>query len=90
MTDLSTFAALGATEFDRLRPGWARRVNTNTLDMSSINLCVGAQVFGTYQASLKAIDIREDEAHLYGFDATDHHYQKLTEAWIHEIEKRRW
>lgn len=90
MSSFSNFAARGAAEFDRLRPGWARRVNTNLLDMGSIDLCVGAQVFGTYHDTLKALDIRNDEAHLYGFDAGHGNPEDLTEAWLFEIGKRRW
>jgi len=86
---ISEAARRGAAEFDRHKPGWALRINRATLDMRSMNHCIGTRVFGSYAAALAAIDVSHDEAHMYGFDVTDErNWNELTEAWLTEVDKR--
>lgn len=92
MSDTSDVAR-GAAEFDRLKPGWARLVNRATLDMGRTDRCIGAQVFGSYDACLKTLEVNHDDAYEYGIDLAGYHalcarYAQLREAWLAEVAKR--
>lgn len=39
-----------AVIFDKEKPGWYEKIDTNTLDLNSINLCPMGQVYGQYNA----------------------------------------
>lgn len=95
-------AKVGAKLLDLFRPGWAERVNPNTLDLSSCFSCVLGQEFGEYgagseklfamRADTDGFEGREEASEQAGFviNNGDEHtnYINLTRAWKREIDKR--
>lgn len=55
----------GATLLDRVIPGWENSVNLDALDMSSVESCILAQVFGTYNSGVEelGLPVLGDAAH---------------------------
>ena len=97
MSDTSEYVARGAAAFDHLHsgPDWATLIDPATLSMEYTDQCVGAQVFGSYDACLRALGLSHDgrNAYLYGVDLEGQHalsarYAELREAWLAEVTKR--
>lgn len=55
-TTINRDVATAAAALDEMRPGWARRVNTDTLDLMSGRTCVLGQVFGDETVRLATDD----------------------------------
>lgn len=89
-------AARGAARFDELRPGWAEDIDLSTVDVRSLSLCPGGQVFGSYGATLKALGIRDGDQNaivelgldVHESEGTRRGYAALSAAWRGEIEWR--
>lgn len=80
--------AYEAARLDRLYPGWADRVDPNTLHMPSCELCILGQVYGDFENGypiVKADRARLRESHLAGAGLYASHQQD----WIDEIWRRR-
>lgn len=79
----------GASFLDEHEPDWAEKINPDNLDMSSTNLCVIGQTFGSWSPALKSLNIDEQE---YGFDLMygDHgeDWKTLDALWLKEVKKR--
>lgn len=50
-----TNAPMGADLLDRVRPGWADKIDVETLDLSSCTRCVLGQMYGDYDIGLRAL-----------------------------------
>src|SRR5882672_9426584 len=85
----------GAKLPDARRPGWADEIDVDELEMESTCNCIVGQLNnGSYLEGLWALDLNDDSANDYGFDAYDdsenpHRWYELRQAWIEEIEERR-
>jgi hypothetical protein len=73
-------------------PGWEKKINPETLDLSDSCKCVLGQVYGNYEDGFKALDLPflTDRA-IRGFtvDRTEHSsYRPLTKGWLRFLEAR--
>lgn len=50
-----------ASLLDRAAPNWFRRVNLDTLDLSSRTMCVLGQLFGDYSEGRRLISYHDEE-----------------------------
>ena len=48
-------AAKGAALLDNAYPGWAGKINIETLDLSGARMCVLGQLYGSSEAGCKAL-----------------------------------
>lgn len=48
-------AKAGASLLDVLRPGWAKQINLDALDLSNCSACVLGQLFGHFDAGLEKV-----------------------------------
>ena len=91
--DYAARAARGAAFLDGHVPGWAQRVDLDTLDMSNCRYCVLSQVAGNYRDAVQDFDIDSDlDAVALGFlrvSGDGSSWQRLAEAWAGEIRERR-
>ncbi len=83
--------AAGAALLDRVKPGWRDLIDTDILDVRSINTCPLSQLFGGYASGLEALGMaKSDEAEqaALGFER-DHavDYAELAAAWLLEIRR---
>lgn len=66
--------ARGAELLDRARPGWAREIALDRLDMASFDCCVTGQLFGNYFDAPKHLEPhfgKHEAAAYYGFRLPD-------------------
>lgn len=84
----TTPAEKGATLLDSKYPGWAQKINLDTLDLSGARLCVLGQLYGSSEAGCKALGTDNHRAFRppYGFEASSiggyaANAQKLTDEW---------
>jgi hypothetical protein len=88
----------GINLLDREVPDWDRRVNVDTLRLSSCERCVLGQLYGTWGDGLDELDLWDgddegaaDSAAL-GFSLYEGEagrYGELTDAWVAAIRDRR-
>ena len=88
----------GATMLDQREPGWRNRINTQTLDISSVSRCILGQLYDNYSIGLTRLTgttdrpTRTEFSRQHGF-----HCQPslgitnpiLDRAWAEEITKGR-
>ena len=95
--DIDALVAREAERLDRLFPGWAHRVNIDTLNLNSGKNCILAQ--GAYKQRLfrkvrigycRADDMVDADAKARGEIAFDQAYfsNGTRDAWINEIKRR--
>lgn len=90
MSDLLTKrASRGAAWLDQEKPGWAKQIQTERLDISEASCCVIGQIFGDFN------DWFPTHKHTFvlrhGFDCTHRkgkNFDKLTKAWRAEVDRR--
>lgn len=79
----------GIKELDHHVPGWRDKVNCAILDVYSLKDCVVGQVFGSYDAGDRVLDLDDTKARYYGFDAENpndkEEYENLTNEWKRRI-----
>ena len=95
-------AVRGAEFLDERRPGWAKEIDRERLNMRSACNCVLGQLYGYYNVGLSAFwpqtnwpRINANASHL-GFNTTNDagtkaqgvHYATLRKAWLELIEER--
>lgn len=86
-------ARRGAKLLDKkLGRGWRRKIRRRNLDMSRGSYeigecgCVLAQLYGSYDEGLEALDISWGEDERLGFDRDDEvGYDDLDEAWLQTL-----
>lgn len=84
--------AKGVELLDRVRPGWAKELNSDRLLISNCGRCVLGQLYGHYVEGHK--EVFSTDAVLgsdYGFDRNSldwNEYDQLLEVWKREIAKR--
>lgn len=94
----------GVELLDRVMPGWALSINTNSLEMSSCTDCVIGQLCGEYTIEKLCPNVPLTEREKLGFDfgfdleyipylypnyQTRHqHWDMLRDAWIDVIRER--
>lgn len=66
---LSARVRAGVIALDTVEPLWFVGVDEHCLDISSDTRCPLGQLWGRFSRGLKALDIPEDDAALYGFDS---------------------
>jgi hypothetical protein len=89
--DYAARAAAGAAFLDERRPGWAERIDLDTLALIDECYCVLGQLGGNYAQELSALGLSlGDEADL-GFIPAGHpgDWSLLDAAWTAEIRQRR-
>ena len=64
-----TQAPWGAALLDMKRPGWRAEINLETMLIRKFNLCVLAQLYGSYEEGLRVLGLLEDfeEVFRHGF-----------------------
>ncbi len=70
-----------AKDLDRLKPGWASRINTERLDMGSVQQCILGQLYGTFGQGTVKVSV--DRAYTRPFL-----YDAAAKWWKREIRKR--
>lgn len=92
--------AKGAAFLDKWRPGWARMIDVETLDISSCSRCVCGQLAGE-AAARNGLQINRDrmvelgfmlsveEMLAKGFSSIERPFRELRKTWISEISHRR-
>ena len=85
-------AARGANLMDRKSPGWADKINLNSLNMRQSGLCVIGQCYGNYFIGCHKLGLNGLDEIRYGFTFILSRlwspWDKLNAAWIPLIEKR--
>lgn len=82
--------ARGVEILDREEPGWVNHLNTDTLDISSLENCVLGQLYGSYGEGREALGIPLFCEDVYGFDGySSGDVRSLTHEWLRVIESRR-
>lgn len=100
MTVAQMRVAEGAKLLDKVRPGWAAKIDTTTLDMSNAHYCILGQAYRSYGLGREELfsaisrDLGETEAISYGFNIPlpedgEVTYNELFEAWSQAIMARR-
>jgi hypothetical protein len=89
--------ATGAKFMDEMYPSWTRRIDMESLDLSSCERCVMGQLFGDFHVWRRSTSAGEDQLLSMGFAAEseggpdedmDAEYRDLTAAWLTEIKAR--
>ena len=90
--ELMEAVSLGAAFFDKWVPDWAKKVNTETLDMALSTWCVVAQVTGKdYAGGTWSLGIGFEQAKRLGFTGSNWwDFAILDTAWKAEINARRY
>jgi hypothetical protein len=86
--DARQAVAGGAAFLDIKRPGWAARIDADTLRVRSMRDCVIGQLYGGYFRGLLRLRLSPFRAHRYGFDTGIHPGFALDRAWSELIRKR--
>lgn len=87
--DLKENVAQGALKCDEMMPGWHRKINTATLDITSCTHCICGQLTGSYFTGLTMFGIAPGQSGSYGFSASGGSSREvLKEAWKEEIAAR--
>lgn len=89
---LSALVSHGAQLLDTIEPNWARKINTESLDMSSPFDDVICQLYGDYATGIKHIlshANKGDDEFMLGLDVQDStYYDDLNYLWSDEIFRR--
>jgi len=80
------YAALGAQLLDEERPGWAREIDLEMLNMASPCNCVLGQIFGHYDYGLRCLGLGYGRE--YGFNKSVGGYTVLDQIWIELTDER--
>lgn len=101
LRQLQERVSVGALLLDHKNPGWASRIDVETLDIENDRNCVVAQLYrGDYNAGLQALGAYDNpweypRAVRFGFhcnepDTQTRHaaYTALTRLWLGEIQMR--
>lgn len=85
---LAERVARGVELLDRVRPGWAKEVDLDRLDVGRCDRCVLGQVFGSYGTGLVIAfpNLTAGESVAHGF--FDTYPDVLTEVWRRVIAER--
>jgi hypothetical protein len=78
----------GAALLDAQSPGWEKKIDPGTLDISSIDNCVLGQVYGSYGNGLRVLGGEKETVPIgfsinHGFACTEDAYE-----WVRLIDKR--
>ena len=75
----------GAALLDKMQPGWAKQINTTTLEMGSSCDCILGQLYGDYIDGAKAIGLCSIYQRIhYGF-STCGKWSDLDRLWKSEV-----
>ena len=99
LAELAAAAQNGGLLMDEKKPGWAARVNPDTLNIRDMNHCVvgqsmrGFRYFGvSYVDKLRRLGITLQDTPRYGFAVWLHNHPEawdaLADAWRQEIADR--
>lgn len=92
---LSSRVRAGVIALDFVEPLWFVKLDEHRLDVGSDTRCPLGQLWGRFSRGLRALDIPEDDAALFGFDsptalgepgfrddgATEREYATLSRMW---------
>lgn len=85
----------GAKLLDGVMPGWANKINVETLDLSGARMCILGQLYGSSEAGCKALgtDNHRSFRPIYGFEASsiggyDENCRRLKQDWLTQISMR--
>lgn len=88
----TTEVLCGAQLLDSNIPFWFEKINTETLDMASMDSCILGQLFnGSYMTGFEELEIQNGPAFgfdLRGWNVTPENWALLEIAWIDAISKR--
>lgn len=80
----------GAALLDRVRPGWEKGVDVETLDIRSHNKCVLGQTYGDYRHDLDVLRLKGGQEYGFNsyrlFDMAE--FMELNREWAAEIIRR--
>jgi hypothetical protein len=83
----------GAAFLDERKPGWERKIDVERLRLEDCRACVLGQLYGSFGAGLRALDLHWPDPEKLGFYKaglpTDSNYRRLTAAWRALISERR-
>lgn len=85
--------ARGMELLDRVRPGWHRNINTDSLNIARSDQCALGQTYGSYGAGVGVLRMDKKEAAKHGFYQSWRpgvmvDYEALTAEWRRQIEVR--
>ena len=90
MTDLEARVAKGVAWLDKWHPGWAEKIDLQTLDMASGCFCVAGQLFDSYLYLSEQAHWPPKKTGLeMGFNCDGDAYPVLRELWIPAVMARR-
>jgi hypothetical protein len=79
----------GAAYLDAVRPGWAEKINLDTLDLGKSSYCVIGQSVDRYMDGIQELGLSTDEAIALGFNSPKtSEFEALTAAWKPVIAER--
>lgn len=85
----------GAKLLDSALPGWANKINVETLDLSGARMCILGQLYGSSEAGCKALgtDNHRSFRPIYGFEASSiggyaENCARLKHDWLVQIAMR--
>lgn len=84
MKSISERVAAGMRFLDARDPGWLDKVDANTLDVGSCDLCVLGQIYGHYNLGLYELKVRSEVTLGFASDDEDE-YAELTKSWKRAI-----
>lgn len=91
-----TTIARGVALLDTVMPGWEKRVDLDTLDVSSPCNCICGQIvsrrvkpYHRFTKGLQALGLTSWEAWKYGFASPTGSYRRLTDEWSRVIRAKR-
>ena|SRR6202035_5026009 len=84
--EISPRALRGALYLDEHHPGWAKKINLETFDISSITDCVVGQIAGYYDCHAKDLfpsvgDGYNQDARDFGILPNGYNHGKLNHSW---------
>jgi hypothetical protein len=78
-----------ARRMDRVDPGWHKKIDEASLDMSDPHNCICGQRFnGSYLAGLEALNIPRGKGIEHGLNASHGRYGLLKNLWTKQIRLR--
>lgn len=79
----------GASYLDLAQPGWAEKIDLNTLDLGSSSHCVIGQSVGQFMDGIEKLGLSQEAARALGYNCNStSDYEELGEAWIPVIKAR--
>jgi hypothetical protein len=84
---LSPAVERGAALLDEKCPGWAERVDVESLNIASMRRCILGQLYGHYTTGRDRLELGIGST--YGFDSHLRGYDELNQDWRLAILSRR-